>query len=177
MLGSLMMHSNRLLLQNVEELKVSTSSRVKVRSSNLESKNGTTCISTYLTYICVNNGLMFGSLIPIPTDCCAEWCENWSKESTMRTTNGSGRFEDGGGRGRGRGRGSWRGRGRGRGRSGGDGNDSLHKKGNSKAKTWRLNDDALESRFGYQNFTEGEPRLGWLLNMVSVSWVLISSFC
>ena len=71
----------------------------------------------------------------------------------MRTTNGSGRFEGGGGRGR----------------SGGDGNDSMHKnKGSNKAKTWRPNDEALESRFGYQNFTEGEPRLGWLLNMVSV---------
>jgi hypothetical protein len=47
-----------------------------------------------------------------------------------------------------------------------DGGDSVRRVGRSKV--WRTSEDALEASFGYQIFTEGEPRLGWLLNMVSV---------
>lgn len=85
------------------------------------------------------------------------------------------------GRGRGplggdRGRGRFGGRGRGKfGKEGGpaeghkDGVDSERRAGKSKA--WRTSEDALEASFGYQIFTEGEPRLGWLLNMVTVCQV------
>lgn len=81
-----------------------------------------------------------------------------------------------GGRGDG-GRGRFGGRGRGRRkllndtrgeekRFGNDGNESVRRVGRSKV--WRTSEDALEASFGYHIFTEGEPRLGWLLNMVSV---------
>lgn len=46
-----------------------------------------------------------------------------------------------------------------------DGGGSVRRVGRSKV--WRTSEDALEASFGYQIFTEGEPRLGWLLNMVS----------
>ena len=78
-----------------------------------------------------------------------------------------------GGRGDG-GRGRFGGRGKGKGKLGNgglaeshkDGGDSVRRVGRSKV--WRTSEDALEASFGYQIFTEGEPRLGWLLNMVSV---------
>lgn len=70
-----------------------------------------------------------------------------------------------GGRGNG-GRGRFGGRGRGKfGKEGGlaenlkDGGDSVRRVGRSKV--WRTSEDALEASFGYQIFTEGEPRLGW----------------
>lgn len=78
-----------------------------------------------------------------------------------RGDGGRGRFGGGGGRGRGK-----------FGKEGGlaeshkDGGDSVRRVGRSKV--WRTSEDALEASFGFQIFTEGEPRLGWLLNMVSV---------
>ena len=33
--------------------------------------------------------------------------------------------------------------------------------------------EAVEEAFGFRKFTEGEPRLGWLLNMSSVSGMVL----
>ena len=35
--------------------------------------------------------------------------------------------------------------------------------------------EAVEEAFGFRKFTEGEPRLGWLLNMSSVSSIAFHS--
>ena len=69
----------------------------------------------------------------------------------------------------GRGRGQGRGRGRGGGRGGG---------GDWKSEKSRLQmaqeEDALEATLGYAAFTEGEQRLGWLMNVCAVRPVTVS---
>ena len=69
----------------------------------------------------------------------------------------------------GRGRGQGRGRGRGGGRGGG---------GDWKSEKSRLQmaqeEDALEATLGYAAFTEGEQRLGWLMNVCAVRPVPVS---
>jgi hypothetical protein len=77
------------------------------------------------------------------------------------------------------------GRGRGRGRFGGVGrgwkdagvgpdmqrpNDDSSVRRVGRSRVWRSSEDALEASFGFHIFSEGEPRLGWLLNMASVSF-------
>ena len=47
------------------------------------------------------------------------------------------------------------------------GKDSIRRVGRSKV--WKTAEDALEAKFGFNVFSEGEPRLGWLLNVASVS--------
>ena len=66
-----------------------------------------------------------------------------------------------GGRGRGRGRGGSRGRGRGV---------------TANIKMWRTVDEDLESKLGFDLFTEGEPCLGWLLTMSSISYLTSTTF-
>lgn len=75
----------------------------------------------------------------------------------------------GSGRGRGQGDGvkkNWSGGGRGTPNDSLSGKDRIRKTGRSKV--WRTAEDALEAKFGFDVFAEGEPRLGWLLNMAAV---------
>ncbi|CAM6102738.1 unnamed protein product [Calypogeia fissa] len=93
---------------------------------------------------------------------------------------GGGAWDSGGRGGGGDGRGTGRGYAaggmrRGRGVGGGrgrrtdilSGKDSVRRVGRSKV--WKSAEDALEAKFGFNVFSEGEPRLGWLLNMASSS--------
>ncbi|BBN04847.1 DNA polymerase epsilon subunit 1 [Marchantia polymorpha subsp. ruderalis] len=76
----------------------------------------------------------------------------------------------GSGRGRGQGDGvkkNWSGGGRGTPNDSLSGKDRIRKTGRSKV--WRTAEDALEAKFGFDVFAEGEPRLGWLLNMAASS--------
>jgi DNA polymerase epsilon subunit 1 len=81
----------------------------------------------------------------------------------------------GGGRGRVRGRGRFGGVGRGWKETGVETdmqrpNDDSSVRRVGRSRVWRSSEDALEASFGFHIFSEGEPRLGWLLNMASVSF-------
>jgi hypothetical protein len=65
------------------------------------------------------------------------------------------------------------GRGRGRGRGGGRGRGSG---GTTNKNTRRIADEELEGKLGFELFTEGEPRLGWLLTLASVSYLASTIF-
>eukprot|EP00249_Psilotum_nudum_P025373 c29780_g1_i1 orf=381-746(+) len=45
------------------------------------------------------------------------------------------------------------------------GNEAVHRVGRSRV--WRNGEEALESKFGFDVYTEGEPRLGWLVTLAS----------
>ncbi len=92
-----------------------------------------------------------------------------------RGSRGRGDVRVGGGGGRGRGRGRFGGVGRGWKDAGGGTdmqrpNDDSSVRRVGRSRVWRSSEDALESSFGFHIFSEGEPRLGWLLNMASVSF-------